>query len=245
MKIWNSITWDMETGAVLDEDCFEWCGPVEHCKGEGTAKDQLNRNNALVDQQIAYQNSIRDKLQGSLGKYLSGNVGFDPAQLAMMQSQFLDQNAQTGKEAGQNVMAALASRGAAGGGMPVGGDFVRDLSGLQGAIATNQSQGILGTNLANMRQALANQFNAANVFSGQSAQAGQDIGTFSNASNNALDQYMNASNSGFGASFMRSLGGSFGSAAGKMAMGGIAGGLDMIPGVGGVSDIFKTMSKPG
>src|SRR5262249_20215637 len=154
-------------------------------------KDQLKLQNQLVQQQLDQQNAIRSQIMGSVGKYLSGpGEGFDPQQLAIMQSQFLDQNAAAGRQAGQNVIGQLAARGAAGGNLPVGGDFTRSLEGLQGAIATSQSQGILGTNLANLQQALTNRFNAASVASGQGAQLGNNIGVFNSGANNALNQYM-------------------------------------------------------
>jgi len=210
------------------------------CKGEGHAQDQLKLQNQLVQQQLDQQKSIRDQIMGSVGKYLTGSgEGFDPQQLAIMQAQFLDQNAAAGKQAGQNVMAQLAARGAAGGNLPASGDFARSLEGLQGAIATSQSQGILGTNLANLQQALTNRFNAASVAGGQAAQLGNNVGTFNSGASNALNQYMQAANSGFGASFMRGLGGGLGGAIAGIATGGIGSAL------GGLSKILGGLGKAG
>src|SRR5678815_5276431 len=104
--------------------------------GTGTSKDQLKRQNDLQQQAIDQQKAIREQIMGSVGKYLTGaGEGFDPKQLAIMQAQFLDQNANAGKQAGQNVMGQLAARGGAGGALPVGGDFARSLEGLQGPVS--------------------------------------------------------------------------------------------------------------
>ena len=203
--------------------------------GTGTSKDQLNLQNKLQQQALDQQKAIRDQIMGSVSKYLSGNIGFDPQQLAIMQSQFLNQNTANFNQAGSAVRSALASRGAGGGDIPVGGDFVRGISSLEGAKASSQSQGILGTNLANLQQALTNQFNAASVASGQSAQLGNNIGVFGSGANNALNQYVQASQSGF----MNQLGKGFGSALGQ-GIGAIATG-----GIGAsLGDLGKYLSKP-
>jgi len=197
--------------------------------GTGTSKDQLKRQNDLQQQAIDQQKALREQIMGSVGKYLTGaGEGFDPKQLAIMQAQFLDQNANAGKQAGQNVMGQLAARGGAGGALPVGGDFARSLEGLQGHIATSQSQGILGTNLANLQQALNNRFNAASVASGQSAQLGNDIGIFGSGASNALNNYVQASQSGFMNQFGKALGSGLGSAASSIATGGFGSGMSGI-----------------
>ena len=193
--------------------------------GTGTSKDQLAEQNKLQQQALDQQKAIRDQIMGSIGKYLSGNVGFDPQQLAIMQSQFLNQNTNNFNQAGSAVRSALASRGAGGGDIPVGGDYVRGIASLEGAKANSQSQGILGTNLANLQQALNNQFNAASVASGQSAQIGQNIGVFGQGANNALNQYVQASQSGFMNQFGKGLGSALGAGIGDIATAGIGSSL--------------------
>jgi len=189
--------------------------------GTGTSKDQLALQNKQQADAIAQQKALRDQIMGSVGKYLTGSgQGFDPQQLAIMQSQFLDQNAAAGRQAGQSVMGQLAARGGAGGALPAGGDFARSLEGLQGQIATSQSQGILGTNLANLQQALTNRFNAASVAGGQSAQLGNNIGIFGQGANNALDQYVQASQGGFLSQLGKGLGAGLGAGMGAAATGG-------------------------
>lgn len=191
--------------------------------GTGTSKDQLATQNKLQADAIAQQKALRDQIMGSIGKYLSGpGEGFDPQQLAIMQSQFLNQNSANFNQAGSSVLASLRSRGVAGGDSAAGGDLTRSLEALQGARASSQSQGILGTNLANLQAALNNKFNAASVASGQSAQIGTDIGTFGQGASNALSNYVTASNSGFLSKLATGLGSGIGQAAVGFATGGIS-----------------------
>ena len=200
--------------------------------GKGQAQAQLDRQNQIQQDQLNQQKAIRDQVMGGVGKYLSGNIGFDPGTLAAMKSQFLNQNASNYGSARSNIMSALASRGAGGGQMPVGGDFVRQLSGLEGMQANTQASGILGLNIQNAQQAINNQFNAANVAGGQTAQLGQNIGTFGQGASNALDQYVKAASvPGFMSNFAQGLG----SGLGSIATGGIGGAL------GGIG---KYLGKP-
>lgn len=197
--------------------------------GTGTSKDQLKLENKRTDEAIAQQKAIRDQILNATKQYTTGGgQGYDPAQFAAMISQFMNQNSQNFNQAGGQVRAALAARGAGGGDMPVGGDFTRGISSLEGAKASSQSQGILGANISNLQQAISNRFNALNVQSGQSAQVGQNIGTFNYGASNALDQYVRASNSGFLNSFGTNLGSGF--AAG--ITGGIGNSIGKIPGLG-------------
>lgn len=204
--------------------------------GTGTSKDQLKLQNQLQQQALDQQKAVRDQIMGSIGKYLSGpGEGFDPQQLAIMQSQFLNQNSSNFNQAGGQVLSSLRARGVAGGDMAAGGDFTRGMEALQGARASSQSQGILGTNLANLQQALTNKMNAASIAGGQSAQLGNNINVFGTGANNALDQYVKASNTGFGANFMNSLGAGLGAGISAVATGGIGSSLGALS---------KRLSKP-
>lgn len=189
--------------------------------GTGTSKDQLALQNKQQADAIAQQKAIRDQVMGGIGKYLNGTIGYDPAALSAMRSQFLNQNTANFNQAGGQVMSQLAARGAGGGQLPVGGDFTRGLEMLQAARASNQSQGILGLNVQNAQQAINNQFNAANVAQGQGAQLGQNIGTFGQGANNSLNQYVQASNSGLLSKFVGGFGSGLGSGLSAMATGGI------------------------
>lgn len=194
--------------------------------GTGTSKDQLKRQNDLVDQQLAQQKAIRDQIMKSTEQYTTGaGQGYDPAQFSAMISSFLNQNSANFNQAGQSVMSSLAARGAGTGQLPVGGDYTRGLEDLQAAKATGQSQGILGANISNLQQALNNKFNALGLQSGQGAQLGSNIATFNSGANNALNDYVQASQNGFMSQFGRTLGQGLGGVFGAGIGGGMATGL--------------------
>jgi hypothetical protein len=213
----------------LHEDSFEYSGEVALCKGDGVARDQLNLQNKLVQQQLAQQKAVMDKLDAAVGGDLAGKNGFSPELLAALKSQFLNQNDSAYNSAGSNVRSALASRGFGTGELPEGGEFARNIAELEGSRAGSQSQGLLGVDIESARQAINNKYNAASVLSGNSAQLGSNVGTFNSGASNSLNQYVWAANQGFGNAFTTALGGSLGKTIGS----GLGGGLSGILGGGG------------
>jgi hypothetical protein len=216
MRITTSITWSMITGEVLNHEYHEYSGTVTLCKGQEVAQAQLSQQNALVQQQLTQQKAIQDQLQGAFGKYLSGDIGFSPEQMSVLQSQFMNQNTGAFNSAGANVRSALSARGAGNGDLPVGGDYTRGIAELEGAKASSQSQGLLGLRAQSLAQALSNQFNAGSLINGQAAQLGNNIGTFNNGASNALGSYITAVNA---PGWMSGLAGIAGSAASGFASG--------------------------
>lgn len=204
---------------------FQYEGEWEQAKGEGTSKDQMALQNKLTQQELDRQHAIQDSIKATLSKYLSGNgEGFSPEQLALLKSQFLNSNDAAFNNAGENARAAMVARGMGNGMLPVGGDFARQM-GLEGMRASAQSQGLMGIDLSSLAQAINNKFNAASVMSGQGAQIGANVGLFNQGANNALNEYMKAANSGFGAMFMRALGAGLGGGVASAVTGGIGGAL--------------------
>lgn len=218
--------WD-GTRYVLDyADWQRWDSTLALCKGEDVAKKQMEEQTKLQKEAFAYQKGILDKIQAAFGKYITGaGEGFDPAQLSLMTSKFLDENAQTFNDAGTNVRSALAARGSYGGDMPVGGDFSRMMGTLEAAKATSQSSGVRDIRLADLVQAITNRFNAGSLMSGNAATLNSPIASFGSGASDALTNYIKAANSGFGAMFMQSLGKALGGGLGNIAIGGIGGGL--------------------
>lgn len=191
-------------------------------KGAETAKAQLDRANQLQQTQLDQQKAIRDQIMASIQKYLSGDVGFSPEQLATIQSQFLNENSAKFNSATSSILSSLRSRGVAGGDMPAGGDTARALSSLEGAKATSASQGILGTRLADLEQALTNKFNAASEATGQAAQLGSNVQSFGSEASASLGDYIKAKNApGFLSTFAQGLG----SGISAIATGGISSAL--------------------
>ena len=225
MKFYNRIEWQMVDDGLefVSADPFEYSGPVAECKGDGVARDQLNRENALVDKALAEQRRIQGLIESGVGKYLTSDIGFSPEQLAAMRSQFLNENDSAFNAAGSNVRSALASRGAGTGEIPIGGDYARNIAELEGMAGASQSQGLLGIKLQDALQSQNNRWNAASVMGGNSAQLGGNIGTFNSGASNALNQYVYAANQGFGNAFTSALGGGLGKGLATGITGGISG----------------------
>lgn len=181
--------------------------------GTGTSKDQLAQQNALQKQAFDLMQQRQNQVGGAVSKYMSGNVGFDPQQLALLKSQFLNNTAGQYQNAGANVRTALLRSGSSDGRAPVGGDYVRGISGLEGGLASTTASGMHNIDLQNLSQMLTNKFNAASLINGQAAQLTSPISSFGQGASSALDNYVKASNSGFGSAFSTA----FGSALGKGA----------------------------
>ncbi len=178
------------------------------------ADDQRKQELAMQQQAFNMFQQRQNQVSGAVSKYLSGNVGFDPQQLALMKSMFLNQNAAAYNQAGRNVRTALLRAGSADSSAPAGGDYVRGIAGLEGAMANNATSGIANINLQNLQQMLNNQFNAASLINGQAAQLTSPIASFGQGAASALESYNQAANSGFGATFGRAFGGALGNTLG-------------------------------
>ena len=161
-------------------------------KGGDEAKAAQKRNEDRQDKAFTFQMSQMQDVKNAMQKYLSGNIGFDPQQLAAMTSQFMGQNANDFNQARAGVTSLLASRGAGGGQTPVGGDYTRGMSGLFGSEAQSLAGGMNSIRMQNALQALNNKFQASNVLSGNAAALSSPISTFGSGASNALNQYMSA-----------------------------------------------------
>ena len=76
-------------------------------KGADTANAQREQELAMQTQAFQQQMSMLNNLQSAFSKYMTGNIGFDPGTLAQMKTQFLNSNANTFNQAGQQVREAL------------------------------------------------------------------------------------------------------------------------------------------
>jgi len=200
----------------VEEYLADWPDGVSGGKGSDIAKQQMQQQNALQQQAFNLLQQRQNQVSDSVSQYLSGNVGYDPQQLALLKSQFLNSNAQQYQQAGRNVRTALLRSGSADSSVPAGGDYVRGISGLEGAMASNASSGLANIDLQNLQQALTNKFNAASLINGQGAQLTSPIQSFGYGASSALGNYIQAANSGFG----NALATGFGSALGKTLGGG-------------------------
>ncbi len=206
MRVTTKITWDFE-GNVLERESFEYTGPVECCKGQGTADAQRQTELQMQQQAFNTQQAQLAMLNKAFSGYLNGQTGFSPQLMSSMTSQFLNNNNSAFNQAGQQVRAALGARGSGTGQLPVGGDYTRGIAGLMGAKAGSQAQGVLGLNVQNAQQALANQFNAGSLLSGNAATLTGTQGVAGSGASSALNSFIQGSNApGFGTAFAGALG---------------------------------------
>lgn len=220
---------DIESGDTLAH-IYTWhSGLVAECKYDDSKKaadKQLATNNANSSAALAQQSKFNQPVYQALIKYLTGNgEGMTPQEMALLNSQFLNQNSQQFNSAGSNVRAALLSRGVGSDSQPTGGNFVRGISNLEGLKGATTAAGLQDIQLENIRQRLANKFNAAGIFQGTGAGYGNQALGFSGLANENVNQIHNAFRPGilenFGQAFGKSLGGSLGAGIG----GGLTGGL--------------------
>lgn len=155
-------------------------------------KAQLNTQDQLQQQQLAQQNKLLTQNNTALSPYLSGNMGFNPQQLAALNSSALDQNALRFNQATQGTNATLAARGEGLGNTPGSGVAATGYGNLQAAKAGDLADSLRTVTLNNAQQGLANQFNAASVLSGNAATLGQNVGTFGQGANGALNDLTSA-----------------------------------------------------
>jgi hypothetical protein len=182
-------------------------------------KSQLNSQNALQQQQQAAQNQLLQQNNAALSPYLSGNQGFTPQQLAAMNSQAMDQNALQYNGATQAANSQLAARGEGLGNTPGSGVQAGVYGNLQAQKAGNLSNSLQTVTLNNAQQALANQFNAASVLSGNAQTYAGNVGTYGQGANSALGNLTQAQGNTWQNQFGKALGSGLGGAAGAFGGG--------------------------
>jgi hypothetical protein len=191
---------------------------------------QLNSQNALQQQQQASENQLLQQNNTALSPYLSGNQGFTPQQLSAMNSQALDQNALQYNGAAQAANSQLAARGEGLGNTPGSGVQAGAYGNLQAQKAGNLSNSLQTVTLNNAQQALANQFNAASVLSGNAQTYAGNVGTYGAGANSALGNLTQAQGNTWQSQFGKALGSAAGGAAGAFGSGFAASGAKQLSG---------------
>ena len=217
MRISTKVVIDIETNVVEYREAHEYLGQVIEAKGADTANAQRKAELDMQTQAFNMQKQQIADLKSAFSKYTTQNIGFDPAALAAMKSQFLNSNNSTFNQAGQMVRQALGARGEGTGANPVGGNYAQGIANLLGAKAGSQSQGLLGVDVTNAQQALANRFNAGNLLSGNAATLTGTQGVAGSGAASALNDYIKAANSGFASSFTNAFGGALGNTLGSFS----------------------------
>jgi len=119
---------DIETGAILSAEYFEYGGPVEFCKG-GSSQQEMDRANQLQDQQLQMLQNQLNMANPSLNSIIQ-NGGMTPEQEAAMKSIALNSLPQTYNNAVGQINNALVARGVTGGNMAGGGGIAKGFESL-------------------------------------------------------------------------------------------------------------------
>lgn len=232
MRIHTRTTWDIETGQILEDESYDYSGPVDECKGgSGTTaqSDQLKLQNQLQQQQLAQQNQYLGQVSSAVSPYLTAQgQGFTPAQLAAMNSQAIDTNATQYNSAGNQLRQALLARGESGA-TPLSGTGVAGISGLLSGKASDLANALRTNTLNDAQQNIANRFNAASVLSGNANTLAGNVGTFGSGASSSLGaltqkQIQDQQNS-FLANLSRGLGAGLGGGLAGLGTAGFGGGL--------------------
>lgn len=185
----------------------------------GTAKTQMNTQDQLQAQQQTAQNALLQQNQAAFSPYLSGNQGFTASQLSALNSQAINQNSQKYNAATAQTNAQVAARGE-NGMSPMSGVANGQYAALNASRASDLADSLRTVSLNNSQQALANQFNAGSMLSGNAQTYGQNVGTYGSGASNALNNYTQAAQNSFTAQFSKGFGSGLGSGAAAAATGG-------------------------
>ncbi len=173
----GSIVRDIDTWEVLDEQTYEWTGPVALCKGgesKQAAKDaaaQRELDNRIMQEQLAMQRDQLAKVSGGVSQFLTPEgQGFDEKTMAALNANAIEGIPGQFEDARKQMMMALAARGGAGGQLPVGGDFLRNLASFNAARETAKAGALRDVQIKNALANLQNRFTASNALLGVGSQ---------------------------------------------------------------------------
>jgi hypothetical protein len=231
MYISTRIVFDMETGALISRDGFEYVGAVELCKGDSTAKaaeqQQASFDSQLMaafQQQFGKQSAVTSYLTSKLQPMIDNPTGVSAADLAAARTSSDDQFS----SAYQNAQKALNAKMATSGDSQLPSGVGAQLnSALLQAEAADKATGQNTITMQNEQLKQQNYWNAVNGLNGVAT------------TENPLG-YANSATSGSGAvanlsqAVTASSGPTFGS-----IIGGLAGGaLSAAGNAGGFSSLF-------
>jgi len=168
LRVTTKAIFDIESGALLSWEGFNYAGPVAQCKGakksKRLAEEQLRLQNRLVQQQLALQRQFTVPLIAATAPFLEdGGQGFTPEEFAALQGEAIEGTSRRFEDIERRLKVSLARRGAAGGLVPISGDFGRSIAGFNFARESQRAAGLRELNISNAMLRRSNFFNAANI----------------------------------------------------------------------------------
>ena len=238
MRISTLVVIDIHTGKILHRDSFNYFGPVAESKGakksKKLAEQQLALQNRLTQEALALQQQFTTPLIAATAPFLEGGgQGFTREEFAALQGQAIEGTSRRFADIESRLKVGLARRGAAGGLVPISGDFTRSIAGFNFAREAQRAAGLRELNISNAMLRRSNFFNAANIRLGGAATFGP--APFVSGAASALS---NRTRLAFRPSLGAQLGGAAIGAAAGLFTGGLAGG-------GGGGGGFAPIPRPG
>lgn len=233
MKIYTSITWDIETGRVDKEESFVYHGKIDLLCGATAAQNQAQQAQATFYTQATQQASqvfgagsqVFQQLQSTFAPTVAAGPsqqGFSPAELANQNSQAITNNGIATRNAQQAAGESIAAAGggnnsALQSGQSAGVKANIDIAGAENtanALSTITANNY-ATGRANYNTAVAGLEGAPGVFSPSTGATSAATGA-GEASANTANQIAQAANSPWQAAL-----GALGGVAGSFASGGL------------------------
>jgi len=226
--ITTSITWDIESGTVLDHQGYLYDGEVELCKGASDEQNQLaasqtnfyNQLSQDYGQQFANQSAILSSLQKSLQPIVDAGAnqfGYSDDQNNTLKATAIQGTAQQYQNAQQALQNYQASRGGGNMYLPSGVDAQNNAA-LAATGANQVSSELLGIKNAGYAQGNTNYNNAIAQLGGVAAQYNPNgyAGSAISSGNSAASELNQIQQENAAASPWGAIGGIVGGAAGNL-----------------------------
>lgn len=170
MKVATRVVVDVGTDQILCWEGYDYSGPVAECKAKKAkklAETQLAAMNKYIAELLSLQKQAILPILPELQAFIKGGGrGFSPEALAAMRGQALEGTTARFGELEGRLKTMLARRGAAGGDVPVSGDFMRTVAGLESAKEMGVSDALREVTLKDELLRLQNLFAAAGALTG-------------------------------------------------------------------------------
>lgn len=91
MKIYTKLVFNMESGKILEEESFEYDGPIDKCDraAQQMARTALNKTSQTADQYNAEGQNINSTLTPYLNRQLLNPIGINPKDIGAIQTNAL------------------------------------------------------------------------------------------------------------------------------------------------------------
>jgi hypothetical protein len=198
MRVTTVITWDVETGEVIEHEFYEWCGSVDKlCSSGDSTASALEKSQAAMTTTLnndynttfAEQQSVLASQTAKLNYIAANPMGYTPQELAT-QTTAINENTAT---AAKQAMGAAAAFAGSHGGADVGNGAVGEIAGQIGSQEAQSKAGELASlSQQNQQMKQNNMWSAIQGLNQVGAEYGGSSGTAIGASSNVAESSVDA-----------------------------------------------------